>query len=831
MSDSGRISTMAMFSRVVLILICLAFTRVNWAQDCQDYSMYNAPYGLLSFPSSHVYYMDVVDEIAYLGGGGDGLQIVDVSDPLQPVPIASSPPQAVYNVRVIGSTAYVRSTDGVLWMINVSDPANPDPIGEYAGVHDIRDIERKDHYLFVTEGDSVAVLDASTPAAPVVLYRFPVPSDSMLEIVDNHLFVFEEELIRYDISDPAVPPSGRSPQIPPPPAFYRYHTVDAVGDYVLTSGIYHLMDQWGTIIFDLTAHDFSVSPPIELGSINAGAESMIIFDDLLLTHSGHLYDISSHGEPDFIRSLPVETRISEMRRSGDAIYMVGTEATTGVMQNLRITNILVEPLPVIGVLDTPGYDIEVVGDLAIIPHKYQGFWTVDVTDRSAPQPIGLFFEDYHSNYVDLWDNLAMLTVWTGEIYFIDISIPDQPELTGLAYAASEHIQDALIMDGFAYLVGESSYPSYAGYFEVFDLRSPGAPERIAYLGLPHGATGVAVRDTLAYVVSAQEPVIRIIDISDKSDPVYLDMMPFDTSGGYQAKIVAHQDLLLASRRDKLCIFDPTLDVLPVQFSELDLPDTIDRLEAFGRFVYVQSSSSFTRTIVDINDPQSPIVIGFVGPLGYGFYADDDYYYMTSPDRLTIAPAQCDDLVPVFLSDFSATVVHGGAVDLQWLISGGYPAVVCRLEARNGDRTWTVPYIHESSGLFMAHDESPHLGAGGTVTYELYLLDDVDTLLHVEQVQIPGFAPSARIIHAAPNPFNPRTEISYRTGHPGRVRLTVYDMAGRQVAVLVDADQPPGGYSVFWRGVDDDDQAMASGKYLLRLESDAGLDVSSVVLLR
>lgn len=63
----------------------------------------------------------------------------------------------------------------------------------------------------------------------------------------------------------------------------------------------------------------------------------------------------------------------------------------------------------------------------------------------------------------------------------------------------------------------------------------------------------------------------------------------------------------------------------------------------------------------------------------------------------------------------------------------------------------------------------------------------------------------------PNPFNPTTEIrfSLRTSHIAR--LTVYDLMGRQIAVLVDGPKPAGGHSVTF-----DATGLSSGIYMIEL---------------
>jgi hypothetical protein len=64
----------------------------------------------------------------------------------------------------------------------------------------------------------------------------------------------------------------------------------------------------------------------------------------------------------------------------------------------------------------------------------------------------------------------------------------------------------------------------------------------------------------------------------------------------------------------------------------------------------------------------------------------------------------------------------------------------------------------------------------------------------------------------PNPFNPTTEIGYRIPVTGFVTLEVYDLLGREVATLVNAQMEAGIYTVMFDGA-----GLASGTYLYRLE--------------
>ena len=83
---------------------------------------------------------------------------------------------------------------------------------------------------------------------------------------------------------------------------------------------------------------------------------------------------------------------------------------------------------------------------------------------------------------------------------------------------------------------------------------------------------------------------------------------------------------------------------------------------------------------------------------------------------------------------------------------------------------------------------------------------------------PPGPPSLALPAPHPNPFNPRTTIRFEVPAAGSVRLAVFDLAGRLIRTLVDADLPPGPHEAIWDGRDSAGRGMASGEYLARLEA-------------
>jgi hypothetical protein len=71
----------------------------------------------------------------------------------------------------------------------------------------------------------------------------------------------------------------------------------------------------------------------------------------------------------------------------------------------------------------------------------------------------------------------------------------------------------------------------------------------------------------------------------------------------------------------------------------------------------------------------------------------------------------------------------------------------------------------------------------------------------------------------PNPFNPSTRIDYHLKKEAQVRLSVYDITGREVNRLVDQYQPVGDYSVEWSSNAKNGQKLSSGIYFAQLNAD------------
>jgi hypothetical protein len=90
-------------------------------------------------------------------------------------------------------------------------------------------------------------------------------------------------------------------------------------------------------------------------------------------------------------------------------------------------------------------------------------------------------------------------------------------------------------------------------------------------------------------------------------------------------------------------------------------------------------------------------------------------------------------------------------------------------------------------------------------------NSAEIILHVADAKT--FPSEFWLFQNFPNPFNPKTVISYELPVMSRASLKVYDLLGREVATLVNEIKPAGSYSVGWNA-----QGMPSGVYFYRLSA-------------
>ncbi len=89
----------------------------------------------------------------------------------------------------------------------------------------------------------------------------------------------------------------------------------------------------------------------------------------------------------------------------------------------------------------------------------------------------------------------------------------------------------------------------------------------------------------------------------------------------------------------------------------------------------------------------------------------------------------------------------------------------------------------------------------------------------------------RLEQNVPNPFNPTTAIAYYLTAAGQVTLDVYNVNGQRIINLVNSYQEAGYHVAEWNAVDYAENAVASGIYFYRLETNGNVATRKMLLLK
>ena len=250
----------------------------------------------------------------------------------------------------------------------------------------------------------------------------------------------------------------------------------------------------------------------------------------------------------------------------------------------------------------------------------------------------------------------------------------------------------------------------------------------------------------------------------------------------------------------------------------------------------------------------------------GWFAMHDILFVSSLENSTIASVNdpralyCDDYPHIHQTDYWIPLC--GAMDDYIAYSG--IGIDRTIFAGGIDSFGVANSAARAGGVFEQHAiyvESPYgstshatavLAAYATnlaaanpawgavrLKQELMALATDETLMHYDgetrvvkvirpmptsiEVEIPA---TLALSQNYPNPFNPSTTITYTLDRPGPVEMTVFNLTGRIVSILVDGMQPAGHYEVRF-----DADGLPAGMYLYHLRADGHTITRAMTLVR
>jgi hypothetical protein len=424
---------------------------------------------------------------------------------------------------------------------------------------------------------------------------------------------------------------------------------------------------------------------------------------------------------------------------------------------------------------------------------------------------------WHDCLVDLGTSLCeRLVLVSDRFYGLRVFNAEDPAAPS---EAGTHVTDSAynlsVSGNYAYVADDSLG------FKIFDISDPTSPVLVGSHNTRGSARDVFVSGHYAYVADLH-PGLHIFDISDPANP--------DSLGNYDSSsacgVVVVGDLAyVADGSGGLRIFDVSDRTNPTLEGTCPTPGDYSRdLFIIGDYAYVADGVSGLQ-VIDVSVPTGPTIVGSCDTLGYawGVHVAGDYAYVadaSAEGRLRILDVSVPTNPVLVWQDPTPRPSTGV------FVSGHYAYV-----AASGTGLMVFDVSDPVDADHVLTETTP-TGARGVVVRggcDVALLGYGTISTGIEDRPAPdAFA----LYQNIPNPFNPSTVIRYDVPPGGgRVSLRIYDVAGRLVRTLVDADETAGVKQVTWDGRNSHGNQVATGVYFYRMTAPGFTTTRRMVLLR
>lgn len=189
----------------------------------------------------------------------------------------------------------------------------------------------------------------------------------------------------------------------------------------------------------------------------------------------------------------------------------------------------------------------------------------------------------------------------------------------------------------------------------------------------------------------------------------------------------------------------------------------------------------------------------------------------------------DHAMPVELTTFTANT-NGSVSTLNWNTATEVNNYGFEVEKQSSINNWQKIGFVEGNGTTNSPKSYSFVdkSASGKISYRLKQIDRDGKFEYSKTVEVTSSATPKEfaLTQNYPNPFNPTTVISYQLPVSDYVSLKVFDMLGREVAVLVNEVKEAGTYTARFDG-----STLSSGIYFAKLTSAGKTQMIKLLLMK
>jgi hypothetical protein len=556
----------------------------------------------------------VANGVAFVSGWGDGLGVIDVSDPSSMVEL-SRVALPGWLLGLVQDYALVDSGSGRIDVVDVSDPTNPSIAAHFDYPGSLRISS------FATDGDTACaallygrllILDVSEPTSISLIGDYTEyyegTTAGYVAMVGGYLYFCtphdpDQSCWVWDLRDPATPqPIAQLQRI-----WFKSLVADGPGRF-LSAG-------YGNIrVLDAS----EPLAPVQRGGvwIDDGNQHPVhrVGDHILAVNESGLVVVEEReywGVPVLDELSFPDTKIASFSVHGDRAILALLDGRLAVVD---VSNPQSMVLGSILELDNAGPFAVAAGDgFAVAVDEALGLQVLDWSDPDDVAVVGIHQPPHGLAYVAVTGNLAYAAAPDFGLYIYDLGDPAVPDLVG-SWAIDQSlvptVELLLVDDGLA-LVGYWYWSNWDYNYHhetyVLDLSDPTSPLEAAMLTGSHRYSVLDGR----MLAAAGGPTVRLYSLIDPTNPELIGTPAYDFSPAF-----------------------------PVGFD--------------GSNLYVSCGSaneSYYVAVTDVTDPSSPVNIAESwAPRKPPHGQVADVLYLTHVSGFRSYPLHCDGIVSVDESD-------------------------------------------------------------------------------------------------------------------------------------------------------------------------------------
>lgn len=433
---------------------------------------------------------------AYLASQGDGLVVVDVSNPAGPIQVGSyDSPGFANDVVRLGQYAYMADDHGGLRVIDISDPVNPTSVASHDTPGWARYADVEGNHAFLAEySEGVLILDVSEPLTPTLVGQYPTTDGTYdVDVQGNVAYVADLDggLRLVDVTEPSSPVElGHLSGI-------KAFRVAAQGNYayVADAVITQPYRYWLRVI-----DTSNPAQPVEVGALQTGGfiyrviiredYAYLANDDVGLT----IIDISDPANPMEVGNYAVPS-VWEIAIQGDYAYLAAADWAGGFLvidvSNPANPTLVAEYNPT-GWFHP--YHVAVLGNFAYVSRQSE-LHLFDISNPAAPQqletvdlPLNVNGLTARGEYVLVADENAGLQIYRNTLPNEIVQLgPESHEasLPGSTVTHTFHLENLGASGQFSLTLSESSWQSILLNSSPITVESGSSAAIFVTVELPH----------------------------------------------------------------------------------------------------------------------------------------------------------------------------------------------------------------------------------------------------------------------------------------------------------------------------------------------------------